>query len=123
MRKILIPISFFISICILISCQNSSDKQVLKFDLTKDTSLILRKNIDQKNIWGFNLQINGFFKDTVDLIITNQSNVNYYRKLISKTDTIYHGDWYADSIMIKFRNVKETIKDLKIRYEFYNLNK
>ena len=106
--------------CFSFTCNHSANRQITEFDLIKDSSLVLRKTKNQSNIWGFNLQINGSFVDTIKLIMTNQENVVYSQKLIGITDSIYRGDWYSDSILIKFENVKNPIKNIKMQYVFFD---
>lgn len=117
MIRIIIVSIYFVS---LISCNLTNDKQTLTTNISSDTTLILKKNMNQGNIWGIDLKIIGNLHDTITLIHTNGDNVAYRHKLIGGIDTIYHSDWYSDSCLIKFENVKEPIKDLQIDYEFFD---
>lgn len=103
-----------------ISCTMKSDKQELRTNIQSDTMLILKKAKKQGNVWGIDLKIVGYFKDTIALIHTNGDNVAYHYKLFGGIDTTYHTDWYSDSCLIRFENIKEPIKDLKINYEFFD---
>lgn len=117
MIRIIIVSIFLVS---LISCKLTSDKQTLKTSFSTDTTLILTKNMNQGNVWGIDLKIIGNLNDTITLIHTNGDNIAYKYKLIGGIDTTYHTDWYSDSCMIKFENVKEPIKNLQIDYEFFD---
>jgi hypothetical protein len=107
-------------ITVLVACNSVSDKQSIKINVQKDTTLILEKTLQQGNIWGIDLEIHGNFVDTVVLIHTNGNNVSYKYQLIGGVDSIYRTDWYSDSCLIKFENVKKPIMDLEIEYEFFD---
>ncbi len=105
-------------IMIFTSCKIDSDKQLLKVNIQSDTTLILKKVEGQGNVWGINMKIVGEFKDTVELIHTDGDNIVCWRKMIGGVDSIYHADWYSDSCVIRFKDIKEPIVELYIYYEF-----
>lgn len=107
-------------ITILVACNSVSDKQRIVINVNTDTTLILKKTLHQGNVWGIDLKIHGNFVDTIVLIHTNGNNVSYKYQLIGSVDSIYRTDWYADSCLIKFENVKKPIMDLEIEYEFFD---
>ncbi len=113
-------IFYLIIILFFVSCQITDSKQKLKTDIKTDATLVLRKTDNQGNIWGIKLYIIGDFNDTITLIHTNGDNVAYRHKLIGRIDTIYRTDWYSDSCLIIFENIKKPIKDLYIEYEFFD---
>ncbi|NOU62331.1 hypothetical protein [Marinifilum caeruleilacunae] len=117
MTRIIIASIFLL---VFTSCNMTSDTQNLRADIQADTILILKKISKQGNIWGIDIKINGDFDDTITLIHTNGKNVAYHYKLIGGIDTTYHTDWYSDSCLVKFENIKEPIKDLQIEYEFFD---
>lgn len=97
-----------------------SDRQELRTNIQSDTTLILKKNEKQGNIWGIDIKIVGDCKDTITLIHTNGDNVAYHHKLVGGIDNTYRTDWYSDSCLIRFENIKEPINDLQIDYEFFD---
>lgn len=112
-----------IFLLIFTSCKMNSYEQKLIIDIQSDTTLIIKKIEKQGDVWGLNLKIVGDFKDTVTLIHTNGDNIAYHHKLISGIDSIYqyHSDWYSDSCLIRFENIKKPIMNLRIDYEFLSL--
>lgn len=117
MIRIIIASIFLLA---FISCNMTNDSQYLRTNIVSDTTLILKKTTKQGNIWGIDIKLNGDFNDTVTLIHTNGENVAYRHKLIGGIDTLYHTDWYSDSCLVKFENINEPIKDLRIDYEFFD---
>ncbi len=117
MKRIIIVSVFFLT---FISCNMTNDRQKLRANIQADTTLVLKKTANQGNVWGIDLKIIGDFNDTITLIHTNGDNVAYLHKLIGGIDTTYHTDWYSDSCLIRFENIKEPIKDLQINYEFFD---
>ena len=108
----LTSISILLLVFLFLSC---SDKQSVKFDLNNDTCIVLRKGFDQSSIWHLNIQKLGETDDSTEVIISNFKNVAYRKKM---TDSIYNGDWYADSVLIKFVNVRKSSQSIELIYLF-----
>lgn len=103
------------------SCKNLSDRQTINIKLKNDTTLILKKKIEQGNIWGIDLKISGNYKDTITLIHPNGNSRSNSNILFGGVDSKYKADWYSDSCIIKFKKVKNATVDIQIDYKFLDL--
>jgi hypothetical protein len=114
---------FLIAIFLLtniVSCKLTSDIQTLEAKIYSDTTLILKKNPNQGNIWGIDIKFSGDIQDSVVVTQVN-GNIAYIHNLHGRVDTTYHSDWYSDSCLITFKFIASPINNLQIEYEFLDL--
>jgi len=116
MRQI---ITFILFLIILESCDINGYQQEIKVNIHSDTTLMLTKNNYQGNINGFKFRIRGEIKDKIIMIQTNGHNIEYNYELVGFVDTVFFGDWYANTCLLRFENINKPIKDLEIEYTFY----
>ncbi len=105
---------------LLSGCWAMKERSGLMLDISQDTMIVLKKKNWQGSIWGIDLRIRGDFTDTVRVSFFMYDKAYHQMLLFGAADSSFHGDWYSDSIQVRFDRIRVPLRSVSIDYQFFN---
>ncbi len=102
----------------------NNEQQSIQIDLAKESSVTLKKNKNQDEIFAIEIEILG--KSSSNLNILSKDSVGKIFKEIKlkkgNIDFIYQNEWYSNTCILEFSSEQVMKGKLKINYRFLELH-
>lgn len=110
---------FFASLFILIfsSCGKYNQK-IEVTDVQKPQVISLHKKVNQKSIHSMNIRGTGKLNGEAQIVLILNGQPYKTAQLNGKADFVWGGDWYADSMELRYQPAKVDSGTLVIEYRF-----
>lgn len=109
--------SCLISAAILLSCFGCSPSQTVS-DVTKNETIILRKNPSQGSVYALDVTGRGKIKGTAAIILELNGAAYKTAYLTNSVRFNWSGDWYADEAKVIYQPISVDGGSLKLKYRF-----
>lgn len=124
LRTILILLSIALigsTVYTVLTYQEHYDQRIDIADVTKSQVLILQKKPDQGNIVSMNIHCSGKLEGAAQLVLMLNGAPYKDEFMKGKVNFTWGGDWYSDSIELRYQPSSITSGQLIIDYSFYTL--
>ena len=116
MRKALI----FIIMVFLVGCVTGKQMYTIP-DITKQSTIILRKLPSQSNIYRITIIGKGYIEGNAKIVLILNGKPYKTESLSGNIDFKWDGDWYSDSVTIEYKPSLVKGGSLKLYYNFNDL--
>jgi hypothetical protein len=118
--KRLIYIVISISLIFFLGCNKSFKKYKIK-DVTKAKVILLKKESFQKHIHSVYIKIDGHIKGSASVVFKHNNKLLSKKVISGSVNFNSSGEWYSDSITIKYIPSLVKSGNLVIRYRFEDI--
>lgn len=113
-----IVITLLIVFCV--SC-SKYDQRLSITDIQKPQVITLHKKVNQRGIYAMGIRGSGNLNGTAQIILMLNDQPYKTEQLNGKISFTWGGDWYSDSMEVRYQPGKVGSGKLDIEYAFYDL--
>ncbi|MEM7553426.1 MAG: hypothetical protein AAF378_04885 [Cyanobacteria bacterium P01_A01_bin.84] len=107
------------SMIFLVGC--GSGKQTYEIsDVTKESTITLRKNANQKNIHSITIMGKGYLDGDAEIVLILDNKPYKTERISGNVNFERGGDWYSDGAEIRYKPSSVKGGKLTLYYEFYD---
>lgn len=120
MKKNIHYILIILLIVLCVSC-SKYDQKLSITDIQKPQAITLYKKVNQRGVYAMGIQGSGNLIGNAQLILMLNDQPYKTEQLNGKISFTWSGDWYSDSMEVRYQPGKVESGNLDIEYAFYDL--